>query len=150
MSATHHAVTRLVRQILTRNNAGIYEACLMRQGRICYLCKRLPQKLSNHQSNKFRCLSLRTDLPPDAGTRAARLLSVCRRVETEIMHALNNSTLGPSDIKALRTEVLRGELAKILAEQTTMGSLSDGTAEARITEVEGENRALRRVPLRQN
>lgn len=71
-------------------------------------------------------------------------------MKTEFMHALNSSNFGPSDIKAMRTEVLRGELAKILAEQTTMGSLSDGTPEARITEGEDENRALRRAPLQEN
>jgi hypothetical protein len=31
MSATQHAVTRPVRQILIRNNAGIYEACLIQR-----------------------------------------------------------------------------------------------------------------------
>ena len=31
MSATQHAVTRPVRQIMIRNNAGIYEACLIQR-----------------------------------------------------------------------------------------------------------------------
>lgn len=127
--------------------AGPY---LMRRGRVFYFRKRLPRALSNLQSNSFLCLSLRTDLPLDAVKRAARLLTVCERMEKEIVDALNSQDLSPADTKALLTEALRAELARILAEQSSMGSLTDEDADKRIEELEAENNRLRRAARREN
>ncbi|WP_217621352.1 hypothetical protein [Phaeobacter inhibens] len=60
-------------------------------------------------------------------------------MEKEIVDALNSQDLSPADTKALLTEALRAELARILAEQSSMGSLTDEDADKRIEELEAEN-----------
>ncbi|WP_170408899.1 hypothetical protein [Ruegeria arenilitoris] len=59
------------------------------------------------------------------------------------MGTLNTSALTPADAKALLNEALRVELARILAEQNSMGSLSDEDVDERIEKLEAENKKLR-------
>ncbi|WP_245840994.1 site-specific integrase [Puniceibacterium sediminis] len=115
-----------------------------------YFRKRLPATGSNHGSKLFLCLSLRTDLPFDAVKRTAALLTVYEREEKNIVDALNAGTLCQEQAKALLTEMLRAELARILAEQSTPAWGDDAQVEPRIAALEAENKTLRRASRRQD
>nr|WP_241484025.1 integrase [Ruegeria sp. ANG-R] len=77
--------------------------------------------------------------------RAARLLAVYEQKEIEIVDMLKTTTLAPADAKALLTEALRAELARILIEQQSMGNMSDEDVDVRIEKLEAENKKLRRA-----
>ncbi len=102
---------RPIRSSRRPHHAGPY---LLRRGRIYYFRKRLPRCGSNPASNQFLCLSLRTDLPLHAVKRAARLLTVYEQKEQDIVDALKDGLLKPETAKAILTELLRAELARIL------------------------------------
>ncbi|KFE33841.1 hypothetical protein DW2_16475 [Thioclava atlantica] len=123
---------------------------MMRRGRIFYFRKRLPLAGENRESNSFLCLSLRTDLPADAVKRAAALLAVYEQKEDQIVDAILNDTLTKEDAKALLTEVLRAELARLLLTQCEMTKTSDAELDARVEELEAENKALKRAARQGN
>ncbi|OOY26926.1 hypothetical protein BMI90_14490 [Thioclava sp. L04-15] len=123
---------------------------MMRRGRIFYFRKRLPLAGENRDSNHFLCLSLRTDLPADAVKRAAALLAVYEQEKEKIVDAILNDTLTKEDAKALLTEILRAELARLLETQYEMTKTSDAELDARIEELETENKALRRAARQGN
>ncbi len=137
---------RPIRSSRRPHHAGPY---LLRRGRIYYFRKRLPRCGSNPVSNQFLCLSLRTDLPLDAVKRAARLLTVYEQKEQDIVDALKDGLLKPETAKAILTELLRAELARILSGQDEMGVKTDADLDARIARLEEENRGLRRAARRQ-
>ncbi|WP_170347770.1 hypothetical protein [Ruegeria atlantica] len=66
------------------------------------------------------------------------------------MDTLNTTALPPADAKALLNEALRVELSRILAEQNSMGSLSNEDVNERIEKLEAENKKLRRAARRGN
>ncbi len=129
-----------------RHHAGPY---LLRRGRIFYFRKRLPTWVSNQHPNLFLCLSLHTDLPLEAVKRAARLLTAYEQKEKDLLEQ-NTETLTAADTKALLTEVLRAELARILTEQNQAGYASDVELDLRIEKLEEENRMLRRAARGEN
>jgi integrase len=117
----------------------------MRRGRFFYFRKRLPTIGSNREPNLFLCLSLRTDLPLDAVKRAAALLTVYEQEEENIVDALNSGTKSAADTKTILTEMMRKELARFLDMQSSPVARSDIEIDARIDELEAENRSLRRA-----
>ncbi|WP_170374151.1 hypothetical protein [Ruegeria atlantica] len=66
------------------------------------------------------------------------------------MDTLNTTSLPPAHAKALLNEALRVELSRILAEQNSMGSLSNEDVDERIEKLEAENKKLRRAARRGN
>ena len=117
----------------------------MRRGRMFYFRKRLPVGISKFGPNQFICLSLRTHLPLDAVKRAARLLSVYEKKETDFVDALTEQKLSPDTAKAILLEAMRGELGKMAAEERQADPLSDADIDQRLAALEAENRRLRRA-----
>ncbi|WP_098411696.1 tyrosine-type recombinase/integrase [Thioclava sp. ES.031] len=93
---------------------------------------------------------MRTDLPADAVKRAAALLAVYEQKEDQIVDAILNDTLTKEDAKALLTEVLRAELARLLQTQCEMTKANDAELDARVEELEAENKALKRAARQGN
>ncbi len=122
----------------------------MRRGRMFYFRKRLPVAGSNSQTKLFLCLSLRTDLPLDAVKRTAALLTVYEKEEKIIVDRLNAGTLCQEQAKALLTETLRCELARMVKEQSELAPGGDAQIDARIEALEQENKALRISARRQD
>ncbi len=144
---TQRRSSRPSRRRKAKHHAGPY---LLRRGRIFYFRKRLPQIEPNQGSNLFLCLSLRTEIPLDAVKRSAALLTVYETEGQKIVDALKNNLLAPADAKSLLMEVLRAELARIQEEQKAMGGASEDELDARIEQLEAENKALRRASRRQD
>ena len=115
----------------------------MRRGRTFYFMKRLPRKISGGVSNRFLRLSLRTEFPLDAVVRAGSLLAVYEQKEPEIVDALKQNEISPSEAEALLKAILRKDLDRILQEQNAETALSDQELDARIAALEAENQALR-------
>ncbi len=160
MSQSEKTVTQPVTQAIARYARRGLDSCrrkprhhtgpyLLRRGRIFYFRKRLPTWVSNHHPNAFLCLSLRTDLPLEAVKRAARLLTAYEQKEKDLLKT-KTETLTAADTKALLTEVLRAELARILAAQNRPGDTSDADIDHRIEKLEEENRMLRRAARSEN
>ncbi|MFC3613918.1 hypothetical protein ACFORG_09135 [Lutimaribacter marinistellae] len=66
------------------------------------------------------------------------------------MDALKDGLMKPETAKAILTELLRAELARILSEQDEMAGKTDADLDARIARLEEENRGLRRAARRQD
>ncbi|CRL10715.1 Phage integrase family protein [Phaeobacter italicus] len=115
----------------------------MRRGRTYYFMKRLPRKISGGVSNRFLRLSLRTEFPLDAVVRAGSLLAVYEQKEPEIVDALKQNEISPSEAEALLKAILRKDLNRILQEQNSETALSDQEIDERIAALKAENQALR-------
>ena len=79
--------------------------------------------------------------------RLPRSLSI---LQTNSVLSFSLRTDLPRDAKAPLNEALRAKLARILAEQDSMGGLSEDDADERIEQLESENKKLRRVARRVN
>ena len=77
--------------------------------------------------------------------RAARLLSVYEKKETDFVDALTEKKLSPDTAKAILLEAMRGELGKMAAEERQADPLSDADIDQRLAALEAENRRLRRA-----
>ena len=77
--------------------------------------------------------------------RSAALLTVYETKGQKIVDALKNNLLAPADAKCLLMEALRDGLARIQEEQKAMGGASEDELDARIEQLEAENKALRRA-----
>ena len=77
--------------------------------------------------------------------RAARLLSVYEKKETDFVDALTEQKLSPDTAKAILLEAMRGELGKMAAEERQADPLSDADIDQRLAALEAENRRLRRA-----
>jgi hypothetical protein len=129
----------------SRRSPGPY---LQKRAGIYYFRKRLSRRLASKCGCGFLCLSLRTRFPIEAMQRAARLLAALDDTEQNLMTDPATNHLDTAQIRALLTEALRTEIARLLKAQDRAGDRSDTEIDARIERLEAENKRLRRAAQR--
>ena len=110
--------------------------------------RRAPAALVALGARPFFCFSLRTELLPTAVQRCGRLLAALEGVEDELMSRADVELLSPVMVRAIVNEVVRVELARILASDRQAQPRSGEDAEAAVEAIEQDLHDLRKAGRR--
>jgi hypothetical protein len=113
-----------------------------RRGRVYQYRRRLPKKLTELGAPTLLCLSLRTEVLPEAMKRAAAIIAAVERVEAEVTSNLVRM-ITPAAITLIVREGARAALDEIVQRDAVAGVRTKAEADAARDRIEQEIAALR-------
>jgi hypothetical protein len=111
-----------------------------RRGRVYQYRRRLPRKLAELGAPALLCLSLRTEVLPEAMKRAAAIIAAVEHVEAEVTSNLVRM-ITPAAITLIVREAAGAALDEIVRNDAVAGVRTEAEADAAHDRIVGNRRA---------